>query len=108
MHELGIVTTTCDAMHCCLLRFAILRGLVQVPATASSTTRHLPPDSELSSPRQLASVAWPDVTSSPRSESSLLEALQPEMKRAETQFAEVASDLQASQRGVGGGRGGGS
>ena len=107
MHELGIVTTTCDAMPCCLLRFAILRGLVQVPATASSITRHLPP--ELSSPRQLASVAWPNVTSSPRSDSSLLEALQPEMKRAETQFAEVASDLQASQReGVGRGRGDGS
>jgi hypothetical protein len=80
VHELGIVTTICDAMPFFLLRFAILRELVQVPATASSITRHLPP--ELSSPRQLASVAWPDVTSSPRSDSSLLEALQPEMKRA--------------------------
>ena len=94
-------------MRCLLpMRVAVLRGLVQVAATASSITRHLHP--EAASPRQLASVAWPDVTSSPRSDSSLLEALQPEMKRVETQFAEVASDLQASQRGVGGGRGVGS
>ena len=77
------------------MRFAVWRGLVQVPATASSITRHLP---EASSPRQLASVAWPDVTSSPRSDSCLFEALQPQMKRAETQFAEMASDFQASQR----------
>ena len=76
------------------MRFAILRGLVQVLATASSITPPLPP--EASSPCQLASVAvslaWPDGTSSPRSDSSLFEALQPQMKRAETQFAEVASD----------------
>ena len=81
----------CDA--CCLVRFAILRGLVQMAAAASSIT-------------QLASIAWPDVTSSPRSDSGLFEALQPQMKRAETQLTEVASDLQASQReGVVGGAG---
>ena len=78
------------------MRFAVLRGLVQVAAAASSITRHLLP--EASSPRQLSSVAWPDVTSSPLSDSCLFEALQPRMKRAETQLAEVASDLQASQR----------
>ena len=78
------------------MRFAILGGLGQVPATASNITRHLLP--EASSPRQLPSVAWPDVTSSPLSDSCLFEALQPQMKRAETQLAEVASDLQASQR----------
>ena len=86
------------------MRFAVLRGLVQVAAAASSITRHLLPGA--SSPRQLASVAWPDVTSSPRSDSSLLEALHPEIKRTETQFIEAASDLQASQReGVEGVRG---
>ena len=98
MHELSIATTICDAMPgiaCCLMRFAVLRGLVQAAATVSSITRDLHP--EASSPRQLASVAWPDVTSSPRSDSCVFEALQPQMKRAETQFAELASDLQASQ-----------
>jgi hypothetical protein len=80
------------------VRFASLRGLVQVAATASSVTRDFLPSPEASSPRQLASVAWPDVTSSPRSDSSLLEALHPQIKRTETQFIEAASDLQASQR----------
>jgi hypothetical protein len=80
--------------------FASLRGLVQVAATASSITRDFLPSPAASSPRQLASVAWPDVTSSPRSDSSLLD------KRTETQFIEAASDSQASQReGVDGARG---
>ncbi len=84
-------------MRCLLpVRFASLRGLVQVAATAS--TRDFLSSPEASSPRQLPLVAWPDVTSSPWSNSSLFEGLHPKIKRTEMQFTEAASDLQASQR----------